>query len=119
MVKILSVFSRPSSTYLVSPFLPFSPTTFEPARFLTDVLPDSTWLSASSRWAACVLESGPSRSWSTWLFDAGSCRSTALGRPAWSAESACATVNAEQVAVAAARATPIAAALNVQGLLVT
>ncbi len=119
MVKILSVFSRPSSTYLVSPFLLLRPTTFEPARFLTDVLPERTWLRASSRWAACVLESGPSRSCSTWLCDAGSWRSTALGRSAASAVSAWAVVNAEQVAVAAARATPIAAALNVQGLLVT
>ncbi|MGN5378887.1 hypothetical protein ACQ4WX_20350 [Streptomyces lasalocidi] len=116
IVKILSVFSRLSSTYLPSPFLLLSSTTLEPPRSFALALPAISWFSASWRWAFCVLLSGPSRSCASCCTGAGSCR--------WAAEragrvAASATAKVANVAEAAASVTPIAAALNVQDLLVT
>ncbi|CAK7284224.1 hypothetical protein SGPA1_30097 [Streptomyces misionensis JCM 4497] len=116
MVKILSVFSRLSSTYLLLPLPLLSLTTLEPSRSCAAALPAMTWLRASARCAFCVLLSGPSRSWACCRTGAGSCRCTA---PAPVRVLASATAKVANVAEAAASVTPIAAALNVQDLLVT
>ncbi|CAM5599688.1 hypothetical protein SCALM49S_04687 [Streptomyces californicus] len=107
MVKILSVFSRPSSTYFLSPSL----TTLEPLRFATFLSPASTCSSAASRCSACCSLKGPSRLCSTCpLAGAGSRRSTVETPEPDELSCAWAVAKVDAVAALAAMATTTAAA---------